>query len=123
MPSDAFIHYLQYCDLDVEVWPTQKTWFDKLPKKLKESVVQQSTSQGPHVLVKAWGVHINEGLDTQAVLWMSIVAIKVLVAPVLGVYIALTGHVQNALAIVGLIATVIVGVLGAWIQVDKGKHS
>lgn len=54
MPSNTFIHYLRYCDLDVEVRPAQRTWLDKLPKKLHESMAQQARARGEHVLIEAW---------------------------------------------------------------------
>ena len=122
MPSNIFVLYLQYCNLDVDVLPTQKTWLNRLPKKMRHSVVQEGSFQDHDTLIEAWGVHVVEGVDTQALLWTIIFTVTITNAPVLGMYIAMTGNVQNGAAIAGLVLTVTFG-LWMCIQVDQGKHS
>lgn len=122
MPSDAFIHYLQYCDLDTDVPSTQRIWLDRLPKKLKEPLVQTSTIVNSLDLAEAWGVHVDEGLDATMALWTTIIALAVSLGPCLGAYIYLTGDVQSATGV----ASVILGVMAMlWMcmQIDIGRNT
>lgn len=122
MPSDAFIHYLQYCNLDVEVPPTQRIWLDRLPKKLKEPLVKASKTPDPNKFVEAWGVHIDEGLDATMALWTTIIALALGLGPLLGIYIHQTGDVQSATGI-GSVILGIMAILWMCMQVDIGRNT
>lgn len=122
MPSNAFIHYLQYCNLDVEVPPAQRIWLDRLPKKLKEPLMEASKNPDPNKFVEAWGVHIDEGLDATMALWTTIIALALGLGPLLGVYIHHTGDVQSATGI----ASVVLGIMAMlWMcmQVEIGRNT
>ncbi|KAK3642116.1 hypothetical protein LTR56_010987 [Elasticomyces elasticus] len=122
MPSNVFIHYLHYCNLDADVPTCQNIWLNRLPKKLEESVVAEARSAGSQALVEAWGVHIIEGIDGAAVLWTTIVTLLVGIVPLLGTYIAMTGDVQSATGLASLVAAVI-AILMMCIQIDLGKNN
>lgn len=122
MPSNAFIHYLSYCDLDVELTPPQTLWLDRLPKKLTKSVIEQANAQGAHILFEAWGVYVKEGLNMEMFICACIVVTVVVAAPLLGVIIAVA-DIQSAFAVVGLPVSLGVGLLAAWLQFEKGRDS
>ncbi|KAK5700068.1 hypothetical protein LTR97_006203 [Elasticomyces elasticus] len=122
MPSNVFIHYLHYCNLDDDVPTCQNTWLNRLPKKLEESVAAQARFAGNQALVEGWGVHVIEGIDGTAVLWTTIVALLVGIAPLLGSYIALTGDVQSATGLASLVVAVI-AILMMCMQIEMGKNN
>jgi hypothetical protein len=123
MPSNVFLHYLSHCNLDAELSVPQRIWLDRLPKKLGNGVEQLAASQAAASLVEAWGVHVDEGLNTQSILWLGIVLISVVLGPILGAFISLRHDVQTALTMAGVPIAIIVAALGVWLQVDKARNS
>lgn len=121
MPSDTFIHYLRYCNLDTETPHAQKIWLEKLPKKLNGAILQRN--RHPPVLVEAWGVLVNESLNLELFIWASMLVTVGIIAPVLTAIILRTHDIQSAFAIVGLPLTVTIALLGAWMQYEKGKYA
>lgn len=122
MPSDAFIHYLNYCNLDAEVLPSQRTWLDRLPKKGQGPLMTTANATSDTELTEAWGVHIIEGVDRAAVLWAMIVVLTLSLVPLLAAYISLTGDVQSATGV----ASVVIGVwalLWMCLQIDIGRNT
>ena len=106
MPSDTFIHYLHYCNLNVEVLtPTQRIW---LGRNMKEPLVNTSNIAGGSTLVEAWGLHIVEGVNHLAVLWTIIAALLVTFVTLLGAYasakVDLQGSTGVASVVLGTIA-------------------
>ena len=97
MPSDTFIHYLRYCNLDVDVLPAQRTWLDRLPKKVREPLSNTSNVADGSTLVEAWGIHIIEGVDHTAVFWTTLFVLFILLVPLLVPYIIMTGDVPPVL--------------------------
>lgn len=122
MPSDAFIHYLQYCNLDVDVLPTQRIWLDRLPKKLREPLVTGSATADSNALIEAWGVQVYEGVDAAMALWTTIVAITVALGPLLCGYISITGDVQSATSI-GSVILGVMAMLWMCMQIDIGRNT
>jgi hypothetical protein len=108
MPSDAFIHYLRYCDLDAEVLPVRRIWLDRLPKKMWMPLLNTSTIPGGSTLLEAWGVHIIEGVDCLALLWAIIVILLVTSEILLGAYIYAALDLQSGSGI----ASVVLGAIG-----------
>lgn len=108
MPSDTLIHYLHHCNLDVELSHVQRSWLDRLPKKMKEPLVNTTNITGASTLVEAWGVHIAEGLNHLAVLWTIIAALLVTFVTLLGAYtsakVDLQGSTGVASVVLGTIA-------------------
>lgn len=72
MSSDALIHLLRNCDLDVDMVPRQTTRLGKLPKKLNQSVIEQAEPQGAHLLFEALGMHVRESLNMEIFLLTSV---------------------------------------------------
>lgn len=122
MPSDTFIHYLYYCNLDVDVLPTQRTWLERLPKKMREPLLNASTTTDGSTLVEAWGVHIIEGLDSTAVLWTTILVLFISLGPLLAAYISMTGDVQSATGVASVVLGVI-AILWMCMQVEVGRNT
>lgn len=108
MPSHTFIHYLHDCDLDVELSHTQRIWLDRLPKKMKEPLVNTTNITGGSTLVEAWRLHIVEGVNHLAVLWTIIAALLVTFVTLLGAYasakVDLQGSTGVASVVLGTIA-------------------
>lgn len=122
MPSNVFIHYLHFCNLDGDPTPWQRTWFDRLPKKIKDPVLDNHVSQASSRLVEAFGVHIHEGVDSAAVLWTVIITLVICLGPLLAAYIAMTGDVQSATGIASLVVAVIAA-LWMCMQIEVGKNT
>lgn len=122
MPSDTFIHYLHYCNLDVDVLPAQRTWLDRLPKKVREPLLNTSPVADGSTLVEAWGVHIIEGVDSTAVLWTTILVLFISLGPLLAAYISMTGDVQSATGVASVVLGVI-AMLWMCLQVEVGRNT
>ena len=112
-PSQAFIHWLHYCDLDKK--SNKRIWFDRLPKKLKEPLLGATES-----MPVAWGMYVREGADIAAMLWTTIILI-IFSLGLLAAYIVCTSNVQNATG-VGSIALTVVGLLRMCVRVDMGLN-
>ena len=105
--SDAFVHYLHRCHLDVAVLPVRRIWLDRLPKKTWAPLLNTSTVSGGNTLLEAWGVHIIEGVDRLVLLWTIIVILRVTFGILLGAHIDAALDLQSGSSI----ASVVMGII------------
>jgi hypothetical protein len=86
MPGNVFLHYLHRARWNIWGEHSETTWLQRLPKKLKRSLVIEALQNAQHDdkgapldadLAFGWGVHIIEGPNHAALGWLFAVGVAV----------------------------------------------
>lgn len=62
--SNLFLYYLQHPECE-SLMRTSR-WLNCLPKRLEDQLVSRRRCSEPNVIVSGWGIHIEEGLNEEA---------------------------------------------------------
>lgn len=68
IPNNVFLHLLTS-----KRHHPRNTWMNRLPKKLNSSIYSSTNSQHPGWQAVGWGVHIVEGPNGKAMMWLTVV--------------------------------------------------
>ena len=102
--SNSFLHYLENPRCESLLKTTR--WSTCLPKRLEEQLETKRRSSEPNVVITGWGVHIDEGLNEEALACITFLTL-LLSGIVSFVYSVKTGDTSSGFAIGAYIATVI----------------
>lgn len=99
IPANIFLHHLN----STRTHP-RRTWLDRLPKKLNHSIHRSFDPNSTHIGWQAlgWGIHIVEGPNEMAMLWLTVANFLVSLAAALA-WALIKKDVQAACGIGGLI--------------------
>lgn len=102
--SNSFLHYLEHPECESLVKTSR--WLSCLPKRLEEQLLSRRRCSEPDILVTGWGIHIEEGLNEEA---LSCIALIVLVCSgLVGLtYSVKMGDVSGGFTVAAYIATVL----------------
>ena len=116
IPSNIFLHYLSHTDDHRRL-----LWYNRIPKKLYNSILQTDDADGDSLVV-GWGVHIIEGLH-RFNLFATMLAVLALSAfvSVMWATVGMRGDVQGAFGIgsflVGIQTAILMMILARWNEV------
>jgi hypothetical protein len=102
--SNSFLHYLK--SPDCESLKRMSRWLSCLPKRLEERLLSRRRCCEADAIVTGWGIHIEEGLNEEAL--ACIVLIILICSGVLGLtYSIKTGDVSGGFTVAGYVASVL----------------
>ena len=104
MSSNSFLHYLEnpYCESLLKT----TRWSACLPKRLEEQLESRRRSSEPNIVITGWGIHIDEGLNEEALACITFVTL-VISGIVSIVYSVKTGDTSSGFALGAYLASVI----------------
>jgi hypothetical protein len=102
--SNSFLHYLG--NPECESLARTSRWLSCLPKRLGDQLVSRRRCCEPDVVVTGWGIHIEEGLNEEA---LACIALIILVCSgLLGLtYSVKMGDVSGGFTVAAYVATVL----------------
>lgn len=102
--SNSFLHYIE--NPDCESLRRTSRWLSCLPKRLEEQLMSRRRYCEPDMIVTGWGIHIEEGLNEEALAFLTLV-ILVCSGLVGLIYSLRTGDVSGGFTIAGYIASML----------------
>jgi hypothetical protein len=102
--SNSFLHYLEHPEC--ESLTKTSRWLSCLPKRLKGQLAAKRRCSEPDMLVSGWGIHIEEGLNEEA---LACIALIILICSgLVGLtYSTKMGDVSGGFTVAAYIATVL----------------